>query len=247
MKKLYILFLSFQILLITVSAQVGINTTNTPAHPSAMLDISSSDKGLLIPRTSAASRTAIANPAKGLMIYDTNSNSLWIHNGAAWAAINPVWVVSGLNIHSSNGGNVGINNPNPNYNLDIGGYMHCSNTAYLDNNLILNGYLTTGGKGIVRSNTPTQQKIVRTQATFSYTNMPAYTYQISAVFDYEDFGGIPTVCIGGSNNGNGSWHQILIQPMNITATGCQFVLYNTAPTAATFTNVSWQVFIIGPE
>jgi len=45
-------------------AQVGINT-ETP-DPSAALDVSSTDKGLLIPRVETSS---VSSPATGLMVY----------------------------------------------------------------------------------------------------------------------------------------------------------------------------------
>lgn len=57
--------------------------TNTP-HPSAMLDISSTTRGLLIPRMTAAERTAIANPAKGLLIFDSTANDLRFFSGSNW-------------------------------------------------------------------------------------------------------------------------------------------------------------------
>lgn len=61
---------------------VGIGTT-TP-NSSAILDITSTSKGLLIPRMTTAQRTAIASPAIGLMVYDTDSKSLWLYNGSGW-------------------------------------------------------------------------------------------------------------------------------------------------------------------
>ena len=67
---------------LSMAQNVGIGT-NTPAA-SAALEIKASNKGLLIPRTSTASRTGIASPAKGLMLYDTTTSSLWFHNGSAW-------------------------------------------------------------------------------------------------------------------------------------------------------------------
>jgi hypothetical protein len=64
-------------------AQVGIGT-NTP-HNSAILDVAATDKGILFPKMTSAQRTAIVSPATGLHVYDTNTNSLWLFNGAAWA------------------------------------------------------------------------------------------------------------------------------------------------------------------
>ena len=49
---------------------VGIGT-NTP-DPSAIVDMSASDKGMLVPRMTSAQRTAIVNPAEALMVYDTD-------------------------------------------------------------------------------------------------------------------------------------------------------------------------------
>ena len=80
MKKiLFILLISFH----TVAfSQVGIGT-QTPAT-SAMLEISSNAKGVLLSRMTTTERVAIASPIKGLMVFDTTTNSLWIHNGATW-------------------------------------------------------------------------------------------------------------------------------------------------------------------
>lgn len=63
---------------------VGINNDNTDPSPSAMLDVKSTNKGLLIPRMSSAQRAAIASPAKGLMVFDNQTNSFWYHNGTVW-------------------------------------------------------------------------------------------------------------------------------------------------------------------
>jgi hypothetical protein len=68
-----------------ITQRVGIGTTNP--NPSALLELKSSNKGLLVPRTSTASRLAIANPAKGLMVYDTTAAGFWFYNGNAWAQI----------------------------------------------------------------------------------------------------------------------------------------------------------------
>ncbi len=81
--KQYIYLLSCLFFPCLISAQnVGIGTS-TP-HPNARLEISGINKGLLIPRGDAATRTALnSNTAKGLLLYDTVSNDIWIHNGNA--------------------------------------------------------------------------------------------------------------------------------------------------------------------
>jgi hypothetical protein len=81
-KNLYLfLFLLFPF---SLSAQVGVNGTNSDPDPSAMLDISSTDKGMLIPRMTSAQRTNISNPAQGLMVFDNTTNSFWYYSGSAW-------------------------------------------------------------------------------------------------------------------------------------------------------------------
>ncbi len=64
---------------------IGIGTA-TP-HPSALLDIASTSKGLLPPRMTTAQRNTIAVPAKGMLVYDTDLNALYHYNGSGWAAV----------------------------------------------------------------------------------------------------------------------------------------------------------------
>jgi hypothetical protein len=61
---------------------IGIGTA-TPAA-SAMLDVQSTTRGLLIPRMTTAQRNSILNPAVGLMIFDTNRNSFWLYQATGW-------------------------------------------------------------------------------------------------------------------------------------------------------------------
>ncbi|MCV9934628.1 hypothetical protein OIU80_20285 [Flavobacterium sp. LS1R47] len=67
-------------------SQVGI-LTDTP-DISSVLDISSTDKGLLIPRLTNAEKWAIANPAHSLLVFDTDENSVSQNIGTEQA---PVW------------------------------------------------------------------------------------------------------------------------------------------------------------
>ncbi|MGV3503540.1 MAG: hypothetical protein ACO1O1_07515 [Adhaeribacter sp.] len=71
-----------------VTAQnVGINATGNLPDPSAMLDVSSTTGGLLIPRMTTAQRDAIASPAVGLYIYNTTTKTFNVFNGSIWAAL----------------------------------------------------------------------------------------------------------------------------------------------------------------
>jgi len=68
---------------------VGINKFGNPPDPSAALDVSSTNKGLLIPRLNTALRIAIVNPANGLLVYDTDSSSFFYYNLSAskWVSL----------------------------------------------------------------------------------------------------------------------------------------------------------------
>ncbi len=80
--------LSFFIYSAAISQSVGIGTT-TP-HNSSTLDITSSGKGLLIPRLTTSERNAIAAPANGLMIYNVTENDFNFFNGSYWQKVSGV-------------------------------------------------------------------------------------------------------------------------------------------------------------
>lgn len=70
-----------------LSGQVSINTTGSPPVATAMLDISGSGKGILIPRMTASDRDLISNPAQSLLIFNTTSNCYNYWTGTAWIAL----------------------------------------------------------------------------------------------------------------------------------------------------------------
>ena len=63
-------------------AQVGIGTISPDA--SSALDITATDKGFLMPRMTTVQKTAIASPVMGLQVFDTDTKSVWTHDGTAW-------------------------------------------------------------------------------------------------------------------------------------------------------------------
>jgi trimeric autotransporter adhesin len=98
MKKTLIFSVFLLIRLITFG-QVGINTDNSNPDPSAMLDVKSTNKGLLVPRMTQAQRTAIVSPAAGLLVYQTdNPSGFYYHNGTVWFRLslqNEDWSTTG--------------------------------------------------------------------------------------------------------------------------------------------------------
>lgn len=91
------------------SAQnVAINGDGSDPNASAMLDVKSTNKGLLIPRLTQAQKSAITSPATGLLIFQTDGSAGFYYNTGTPAA--PVW----LNILNTStgwqtGGNSGTN------------------------------------------------------------------------------------------------------------------------------------------
>ncbi|MEM9888901.1 MAG: SBBP repeat-containing protein, partial [Bacteroidota bacterium] len=83
MKKVY-LSLSFCLFIFALRAQVAINENNTNPDASAMLDVSSTDKGLLVPRMTTEERDLIESPAEGLMIYNTSDSCFNYYTGVEW-------------------------------------------------------------------------------------------------------------------------------------------------------------------
>ncbi|MCF8235703.1 MAG: hypothetical protein K9G67_03375 [Bacteroidales bacterium] len=76
----------------SLSAQVGINTDGSIADGSAMLEVKSNDKGMLIPRvalTGTTDVTTISSPAASLLIYNTATAGdvtpgFYFWDGTAW-------------------------------------------------------------------------------------------------------------------------------------------------------------------
>ena len=77
----------------TSDSRVSIGTNTQPA--SAILTLSSTDKGFLPPRMTGSQAEAIASPAEGLIIYSTDgsgstitSKGWWGYDGSTWTKFN---------------------------------------------------------------------------------------------------------------------------------------------------------------
>lgn len=77
-----ITLLAFSPLLGLAQQNVGIGTTTPDA--SAALEVESSDKGFLPPRMSVTEILNITSPAEGLVVYNSDSEELYVFNGTDW-------------------------------------------------------------------------------------------------------------------------------------------------------------------
>lgn len=118
LKKLFflVLILLIDILFSQAIAQVAISSSGSIADSSAMLDVKSSNKGILVPRVNSTQRTSIVNPADGLLVYDTDTQNFWYYkSGSGWTKIigENYWEKD-LNGIYYNSGKVGIGSPGSN-------------------------------------------------------------------------------------------------------------------------------------
>lgn len=86
MKHTLLLFTSAMVLGIQTYAQTGvaINTNGAEPNGSAMLDVSSAEKGMLIPRMTQTERDAIASPVEGLMVFQTDGVTGFYYFQSSW-------------------------------------------------------------------------------------------------------------------------------------------------------------------
>ncbi|MCX6269173.1 MAG: hypothetical protein NTW16_17770 [Bacteroidetes bacterium] len=92
MKNAIILMFVFLIAGTNAFSQVSINTDGNQPAASSMLDVTSDNKGFLMPRMTFEQRNAIPAPAEGLMVFCTNcgtNGALSIFSDGAWRLLFP--------------------------------------------------------------------------------------------------------------------------------------------------------------
>ena len=106
-----------------------------------MLDIQSTNSGILIPRMTATERDNIASPATGLMVYVTDDNTFWYFDGTNWVSVNSGqtddgdWTLNGNDMYNNNSGNTGVGTNTPQYKLDVDGNLRHGNTLFIYSNV----------------------------------------------------------------------------------------------------------------
>jgi hypothetical protein len=93
MKKIFLSIVLMTFLQV-INAQVGINADNSVPDPSAMLDVKSTNRGLLLPRVTFEQRNAIENPAEGLIVFCidcslSGTGAISLFEGGVWKTLEP--------------------------------------------------------------------------------------------------------------------------------------------------------------
>jgi len=129
MKKNRIISIMMILVSCVTFAQIGIGTTSPDA--SSALEINSVEKGFLMPRMTTAERIAIASPALGLLVYDTDTKLIWSYDGAVWVKNSGAGkFVDGDNptLAVYNEGNVAIGRTSTSHKLHVTSLKNTDNT-----------------------------------------------------------------------------------------------------------------------
>ena len=84
MKKTVLFLLVFCFAATGLFAQTAINGDGSQADASAMLDVKSTVKGILLPRMTSAQRSAIGSPDNSLMLYDLSLDKYYFYTNSTW-------------------------------------------------------------------------------------------------------------------------------------------------------------------
>lgn len=137
------------------TGSAGIGTTDPT--PSSILDMVSTSKGLLVPRMTKVQRDAIASPAVGLLIYQTNVNpGFFYFNGSSWTAISSQDASKSLNNLTTTAVNTTLQ-PGVDNSIDLGSAGLSWRNLYVDgvgylNTVKVSNYAGTPEAGMIRWN-----------------------------------------------------------------------------------------------
>lgn len=124
-----------------IDAQVGIGTTNP--HSSSILEVNSSEKGVLFPTLSALQRDAIVNPANGLLIYNSTTSN-YNYFDAEWRDFSPKYKSVNFTDEIFTTSNTDVNIPGM-FLAPIEGVYSVSFDSQINNNTISSPLMINSG------------------------------------------------------------------------------------------------------
>jgi hypothetical protein len=125
MKKSFLTFLALLITLLIFAqkaSNVAINTDGSLPDNSAMLDVKSTNMGMLFPRLTETQRNSLSSPGVGLLIYNSTSNQFNYFTGTTWNKIEGTVVY----------GNAGSTAPGGGVSMSVGSDVVADKSAMLD-------------------------------------------------------------------------------------------------------------------
>lgn len=163
----------------THAQNVSINVTGNAADLSSMLDITSTDKGILIPRMTQTQRLAISNPADALLVYQSDgTKGFYYYNtlSAIWLMLsnngNSLGSLNGLTANSQTFSTPGTTGTVPNWASSSSSHtLHlplASATGVTAGMLSNSDYLSFGSK--VSSISLTGDGVLHPTTTFNVIN-----------------------------------------------------------------------------
>jgi N-acetylneuraminic acid mutarotase len=134
---------------ITGTGNMGIGT-NSP-NASAALDVTSTTKGILIPRMTTAQRNAIVTPLTGLLVFDISTNSFWFRGTSSWVELidqldTEVFRNGPDKIYAGMTDSVGIGTMDPEYKLDVKTAINQFGLAHTSGSVKIATWVGDGGE-----------------------------------------------------------------------------------------------------
>lgn len=168
-------FLSFQF----TSAQSGVAIGSNQPHASAILDVTSNNKGFLLPRMTSTARLNISTPPNGLLVMDTSQNRLYQYQDGLWRFFinSDYWSKSTSRDYLYNvSDSIGIGTSIPTVRLDVNGDIRARNNIRTSgsinvtgtaqgNVLTATGNITAGGSAIIGNDLNGDDNLVIDNAT----------------------------------------------------------------------------------
>lgn len=109
----------------------------SPANAN-LIKVQSSNKSVLVPRMTSTQRTALLSLQKGMLVFDTTTNTFWFYNGSTWIQFlstnnTSQWQLNGNHQTSTNTGKVGVGLNPTKAKLEVNGVE--KNQAIFNNQL----------------------------------------------------------------------------------------------------------------
>lgn len=167
MKKLLLLLIPVITVFAAAAQNVGIGTTSPNA--SALLDLSSTTKGFLLPRVTTTQMFAIPTPANGLMVFNTTYDQMYHYDGSTWRGLLNAthWSrpIASRDVMSNTTDSIGIGITIPTRLLDVNGTARIRGSLFADGAVdattgIFSGNLVTGGTGVVVGSLQTNDQLI---------------------------------------------------------------------------------------